>query len=164
MMIYAYIKALFAQREDFNCLNPLSKELAPILKISQSVEREAHLYLGMARFQKVGAELFVATLLPKYNILSLITNHFKRRFPNEQWLLFDEIRKYGYYFNKHEINEVRIENFQMPKDDSEFAKNWEAYYRSASIKERKNLKLLKRCLPVRYWENLPEKKQKLRMA
>ena len=38
-----------------------------------------------------------------------------------------------------------------------FTQLWQDYYKSIAIKERENPKLLRRCLPVRYWKNLTER-------
>jgi hypothetical protein len=34
---------------------------------------------------------------------------------------------------------------------------WKSYYDTMAIKERLNPRLLRRCLPVRYWKHLPER-------
>jgi probable DNA metabolism protein len=39
----------------------------------------------------------------------------------------------------------------------DFTRLWQDYYKSIAIKERENPRLLRRCLPVRYWKNLPER-------
>lgn len=162
MKLYAYLKRLFGPECDFAAHNPLSAELSPILLIAQSVIREWDLYLGMVRFQKVDDSLYVARILPKYNVVTLLAPHFKRRLPDQQWLIFDEKRKYGVYYDKVDVAEVEIENFKLPADTDEFCRGWEAYYRSVNIKERQNPICMRTHLPGRYWDALPERAQKLR--
>lgn len=161
-VIYTYLKRLFGPECDFAARNPLSKELVPILQLSRSVIREYDLYLGMVRFQKVDDSLYVARILPKYNIVSLLAPHFRRRLPNQKWLIFDEKRKYGMHYDLETVNEVVIENFAMPQNDDEFCRGWEVYYRSINIKERKNERCMRNLLPGRYWDALPERTQNLR--
>lgn len=164
MKLYAYLKRLFGPECDFAPRNPLSAEMIPVLQLAQSVTREYDLYLGMVRFQKVNESLYVARILPKYNIVSMLAPHFKRRLPDQEWLIFDEKRKYGIHYNQSSLSEVEIENFSLPKDDDEICRGWEAYYRSVNIKERENPLCLRRMLPGRYWDALPERTQKLNVG
>ena len=49
------------------------------------------------------------------------------------------------------------ESFLKAIQSDGFTRLWQDYYDSIAIKERENPRLLRRCLPVRYWKNLPER-------
>lgn len=159
-LLFNYLKRLFDDKQ-FAAKNPLSQELMPIFQLARSVMREYDLYLGMVRFQKVDDSLYVARIIPKYNIAAMLAPHFKSRLPDQKWLIFDEKRQYGMYYDLQTVAEVEIENFKLPEDSSEFALGWQAYYKAATIKERINPKCHRTMLPGCYWDALLEKRQNL---
>ena len=160
MEIFHYLKKLFYD-DSFIGKNLVSKELAPLFKYSISVSREAHLHLGILRFHKTKEGLYIAKILPKYDILSLILKHFKLRLPSESWLIYDDKRKYGAFYDKQKILRISVPKFSLPEDLDSFKEKWQIFYNHVTIQERKNKKLMIQNLPVRYWDTLPEKRQLL---
>lgn len=162
MKILAFLRKLFAGIEPNYGRNPASMEMLPIFRIAQSVRREAGGMLGMVRFNKTSDGTYFAEIEPKYDILELMTSHFRGRFANERWAIYDSKRKFGVYYDGHSAEEITIPNLEavkagMPPDA--ITQLWKDYYDSISIKERENPRLLRRCLPVRYWKHLPEREQ-----
>lgn len=160
MMLLAYLRKLFSGIESNFGKNPASLEMLPLYKIAQSVRREAGDMLGMVRFSKTSDGTYFAEIEPKYDIMELIAPHFKRRFCSERWAIYDSKRNYGVYYDGHSAEEVVIPNLDsvragMPPDF--ITQLWKDYYNSISIKERENPRLLRNCLPVRYWKHLPER-------
>lgn len=164
LRLYAYIRAVFKPYRGFDARNPLSAEMAPLLKIASSVVREIDLYYGMVRFQKVDGELYAARILPKYDIVTMLGSYFRHRLPDQQWLIYDDIRHYGIFYDLHSVAEVEIPGFKLPEDGDVRALEWVEYYRASFIKERRNPKLLRQNLPVRYWDALPERRAKARVG
>lgn len=164
LLLYSYILAVFKPYRGFDARNPLSKEMAPLLKISRSVAREIDLYYGMVRFQKVDGELYAARILPKYDIVTLLGSYFRHRLPDQKWLIYDDIRHYGIFYDLHSVAEVEIPGFKLPEDGDVRTLEWVEYYRASFIKERRNPKLLRQNLPVRYWDALPERRAKARVG
>ncbi|MCH7337422.1 TIGR03915 family putative DNA repair protein [Acinetobacter sp. NIPH 2699] len=147
-----------------------------VLAISQwakKVGREKHRMEAFIRFKKTTDELFLSLIRPDFNVLPLIQPHFKRRYQDQRWLIYDEQRKYGFYYDLHDIHEVSLEaneidqniengasqSFQLQLDEQEFLYDqlWKDYFNSINIKERKNIKLHVQYLPKRYWRYLNEK-------
>lgn len=164
LKLYAYIRAVFKPYLGFDPRNPLSPELAPLLKIAHSVARELDLYYGMVRFQKLGGELYAARILPKYDIVTLLGSYFRRRLPDQKWLIYDDLRHYGIFYDLHSVVEVEIPGFKLPEDGDERTLEWVEYYRASFIKERRNPRLLRRNLPVRYWDALPERRAEAKVG
>lgn len=121
------------------------------------------------RFQKAADGTFFAALEPLYNVLPIAIAHFKDRFADQKWLIYDLKREYGYYYDLKEVIEVRFETKEahllsgkldeqlMDKEEQLFQKLWKEYFKSISIKERANPKLHRQNLPVRFWKYLTEK-------
>ena len=82
------------------------------------------------------------------------TEDFIRR-AEEQWRR--ETPEYLEFADPDTISRTIAEN--APPD--EFTRMWKSYYDTMAIKERLNPRLLRRCLPVRYWKHLPERQQNL---
>lgn len=162
MKMLVYLRKLFAGLDPDYGKNKASLEMLPLLKIAQSVRREAGDMRGMVRFNKAPDGLYFAEIEPKYNILWCIVGHFKARFPNGRWAILDSKRGYGVYYDGHESHEVTVPDpsaLAAGAQPDEFSQMWKSYYQVMSIKERENPRLLRRCLPVRYWKHLTERQQ-----
>lgn len=160
MKMLAYLRKLFAGIDPNYAKNPTSKEMLPLYMIAQSVRREAGDMLGMVRFDKLSDGTYFAEIEPKYDIVELMTAHFRGRFANERWAIYDSKRDYGVYYDGRSAQMVTVPSIEavragMPPD--ELSQLWRDYYNVIAIKERENPKLLRRCLPVRYWKHLTER-------
>jgi probable DNA metabolism protein len=133
---------------------------------SKKVHREAHRMEAFIRFQKTLDGLYYATIDPDHNVLPLIIEHFKRRFADQQWLIYDTGRGYGLHYNLQEVQQVKIQfsqamqdgNFEAvySADEAIYQQLWQQYFHSVNIKARKNLKLQLQHMPKRYWKNMIE--------
>ena len=96
--------------------------------------------------------------------------HFKDRFADQPWLIYDVKRQYGYYYDLKEMKEVTFENPQqahlvtgmlneslMANDEKLFRQLWKTYFKAICIKERWNPRKHRQDMPVRYWKYLTEK-------
>ncbi|MCF0216587.1 MAG: TIGR03915 family putative DNA repair protein [Fibrobacteraceae bacterium] len=157
MKLLTYLKKLFEGSEPNFGRNLTSMEMLPILKIAQSVNREAGNMLGLVRFARVSSSTYVSEIEPKYNVLPLIINHFRVRFGLQQWVIYDSKRNYGAFHDGQNTKMVYLPNGVPKMENDNFTSLWKDYYKSMAIKERENPKLLRQCLPVRYWKHLPER-------
>ncbi|MCF0222693.1 MAG: TIGR03915 family putative DNA repair protein [Fibrobacter sp.] len=160
MNILSYLRKLFAGIDPNYGKNPTSDEMLPLLQTAQAVRREAGDMLGMVRFTKLEDGTYFSEISPKYDILALMAPHFRGRFANERWAIYDSSRNYGMYYDGRGIMEISIPDVKavtagLPPDA--ITQLWKDFYKAIAIKERENPRLLKRCLPVRYWKHLPER-------
>ncbi len=142
-----------------------------VLKISQiakMVGREKHRMEAFVRFKLTKDGIYFANIDPDFNVLPLILKHFKSRYADQKWVIYDVKRHYGLYYD---LNKVEIINFEFSKDfdpsktssnyfsdeEFEFQKLWQDYFNSTNIESRKNMKLHIRHVPKRYWKYLSEK-------
>lgn len=144
-----------------------------ILKASQiakKVNNERLRVIQFIRFQKTIDNTYFAATEPLYNVLPLVTEHFQDRFSDQNWLLYDVKRTYGYYYDLHAIKEIQLKdpvrilttspqgNPLLAPDEILFQKLWQTYFKSIAIQERINPQLHRQHLPVRFWKYLTEKK------
>lgn len=152
-------------------LNILDFSDPDILLLHQQVKkvnRERHRMKAFIRFVKSADKLYTALIEPDFNILPLILTFFKNRYADQDWLIYDVKRNYGYHFHHQDLQEVSLSEHQeipdmyalelsLDPNELAFQQLWKTYFNSTTIKERKNSKLHLRHVPKRYWKYLPEK-------
>ena len=144
-------------------------DVLELSKIYKKVDGERVHLMQFVRFQKAADGTFFAAVEPQFNALPLAVEHFKDRFADQCWLLYDLKREYGYYYDLKEATEVRFEEKEahllsgllgeelMDADEKLFQKMWKTYFKSIAIKERLNPKLHRQHMPARFWKYMPEK-------
>lgn len=99
-LLYRYIRNLFKPA------GITEKEAAISLRIDTLAEmvgqEKKRLEAGL-KFSEANGSASLAVLSPRYNILPLITRHTRSRFPDRSWILYDNKRNYGLYFNREEM-------------------------------------------------------------
>ena len=144
-----------------------------IAQWAKKVGREKHRMEAFIRFKKSSEGVFLSLIAPDFNVLPLIQRHFRNRYQDQRWLIYDEKRKYGIYYDLQQIQEVDLsaqsidaqkeiggsQQFLIDLDDQEtlYDQLWKDYFQSINIKERQNIKLHVQCVPKRYWRYLNEK-------
>lgn len=145
--------------------NPHVLEVAQMAK---KVEREKHRMEAFIRFQHSADGIFYCGIDPDFNVLPLIMNHFKDRYADQKWIIYDLYRHYGLYYDLEKVEEITLNpneerNLQSTalniKADNEtlYATLWKDYFRSTNIAARKNTRLHLQHVPKRYWKYLTEK-------
>lgn len=143
-----------------------NEHVLAISKYAKSVEREKHRMEAFIRFKETTDGIFYCTIDPDFNVLPLIVNHFKDRYTDQHWLIYDLKRKYGLYYNLETVEEVNMDfkdftkgnpaTLLDPKEEL-YATLWKDYFKSTNIVSRKNTKLHIKHVPKRYWKYLTEK-------
>jgi probable DNA metabolism protein len=140
---------------------------------AHKVHRERHRMEAFIRFQLTKDELYYAVIQPDYNVLPLLETHFKRRYADQKWMIYDVLRKYGIYYDLNEVSVVEM-NFSeaankgkdvsaiYDEEEDLYQSLWQNYFKSVNIVARKNIKLHIQHMPKRYWKHLTEKKPLLR--
>ena len=142
-----------------------------VLQVSQltkSVGREKHRMEAFIRFELLKDGIYFAKIDPDFDVLTLIMNHFKNRYQDQKWLIYDLRRKYGVFYDLKNVEIVSLDlDLKLIDDKSssvfsdseiEYQKLWWEYFDHTNIKERKNTKLHLQHVPKRYWKYLTEKK------
>lgn len=135
-----------------------------VAKYAKSVEREKHRMEAFIRFKETKDRIFYCSIDPDFNVLPLIVKHFKDRYADQQWMIYDLNRKYGLYYNLITVEEISMDfnksdispALMDPKEEL-YATLWKDYFKSTTIVSRKNTKLHVQHVPKRYWRYLTEK-------
>ncbi len=136
--------------------------------ILKKVSRERHRMKAFIRFQKDDQDVYSAIIDPDFNVLPLITSFFQNRYADQQWIIFDVRRNYGYHYDLQKVHEIiptiateQNEALTLPINldvkEPFFQLLWKTYFQSTNIESRKNLKLHIQHVPKRYWKYLVEK-------
>jgi probable DNA metabolism protein len=144
---------------------------ADVLTVAQTakkVHREKHRMEAFVRFQLTADNLYYAICQPDFNVLPLILKHFKNRYADQRWLIYDTRRKFGIYYDLTNVETVTMcfdeqtnhgKNLATISDTNEelYKSLWQVYFNSVNISARKNTRLHIQHMPRRYWKFLPEK-------
>jgi probable DNA metabolism protein len=166
-LLFRYICKIFATTQKFE-YNFGDSDVLEVQKIARKVSHEAHYIKMFVRFQKAADDIFFAPIRPHFNALPLAIDHFTDRFADQQWVIYDLRRQYGYYYDLQKTQEItfaddnhllsgKIDESLMAEDEKLFQDLWKGYFKAMTIKERINPRLHKRNMPVRFWQYLTEK-------
>lgn len=167
-LIYRFIQHMVDSNYNIETdfANPVVVEVS---KICRKVLREAHHVQMFTRFQQTAVDSYYASFVPKYNVLPLSIAHFRDRYADMEWVIYDLQRNFGYHhlkgavqritFEELPVNESNgfLEDHLLHPEEKHFQALWKEYYQSISIVDRKNYKLHRQKLPKRFWRYLPEK-------
>lgn len=147
-----------------------------VLSLSQwakQVGREKHRMEAFVRFKKCKNHVFVSLVRPDFNVLPLIERHFRTRYQDQKWLIYDEKRKFGIYYDLDQVHQIEMDanaidrnlqtgfsqHFLIELDDDEvlYDQLWKDYFQRVNIVARSNLKLHIQYVPKRYWRYMNEK-------
>lgn len=142
-------------------------EMLEIAKINKSMGREIHRMHAFVRFEKLKDEVYFSKIEPDFNVLPLIVKHFKDRYQDQRWMIFDLKRHYGVFYDlktmeffypeENILHQLRKTENILHEEEIQYQKLWQRYFFKTNIPERKNLKLHHKSLPKRYWKYLTEK-------
>lgn len=166
-LLFRYICKTFATTKKIE-YNFGDADILEVEKIARKVSHEAQYIRQFVRFQKAADNIFFAPIKPIYNALPLAIDHFTDRFADQQWVIYDLRRKYGYFYDLHTTKEItfanddhllsgKLDESLMAEDEKLFQDLWKGYFKAMTIKERINPRLHKKNMPVRFWQHLTEK-------
>lgn len=128
---------------------------------------------AFVRFKKCQDGLFLSLVQPDFNVLPLIERHFRNRYQDQRWLIYDEKRNFGIYYDLTAVHQVEMDieqidhahkaghsqSFNVELDDDEllYDQLWKDYFKSINIEARANIKLHVQYVPKRYWRYMNEK-------
>ena len=168
-LLFRYICKTFDHTHSI-ALNFGDADVLEVEKIARKVAHEALYIKQFLRFQKAADDIFFAPIRPIYNALPLAVNHFTDRFADQQWVIYDLRRQYGYYYDLHSTREItftdedhalreKLDESLMATDEKLFQELWQGYFKALTIKERINPRLQRQHMPVRFWRYLTEKQR-----
>jgi probable DNA metabolism protein len=167
LLIFRYADLAMRTAQDIS-ENYTDDNVRRVQRLAQQMYREKHRMEAFVRFEKTSDDLFHATIEPDFDVLPLIAEHFTKRYADQRWLIFDKRRRYGLYYDLTRTDVVQFED-QVPQKSADISATvldereplfkllWQSYFDHVNIPERRNLKLHRRHMPLRYWKYLSEK-------
>lgn len=145
-------------------------DILALAQLAKQVGCEKHRMEAFVRFKKTAEGIYFAVVNPDFNVLPLIQKHFKARYADQKWLIYDELRQYGVFYDLQQIHEITLNShlqdapaeyiktsISLDQEEALYDQLWKDYFKSATIIERKNMKLHIQLVPKRYWHYLNEK-------
>lgn len=139
----------------------------PLFERNRNVGREYQHYKGFLRFSELANGILFAEIRPANHLLPLLGEHFSDRFSGENWIIYEAGRKQAAFhakgvpfvfmeaLEKEELLE-KLGVWEFSEKEEELQKLWQEFVDTIGIKERKNEKLQKQLLPLRYREFMRE--------
>ncbi len=164
--LLSYMQTIFKKKLNKN-IDFSNKDILKISQVARMVGREKHRMEAFVRFQLTKDQIYFSNIAPDFNVLPLIIHHFKDRYADQKWIIYDTRRKYGIYYDLQTVEVITFENLKgitattrknaYADDEVSFQKLWNTYFKNVTIKSRKNTKLHLQHIPKRYWRYLTEK-------
>ena len=169
--LFNYIYKVFQQRKSIE-RNFADPDVLFVTNMARRVMHERLRMMQFVRFQKAADGTYLGVVRPDHNVLPLVIDHFRDRFRDQSWLIYDVRRHYGYYFDRQEVTRVTFEDSDalpfdqqtgrlsddlLSADDQLFQRLWRTYFKAICIRERINPKKQRSDMPRRYWAYMIEK-------
>lgn len=123
------------------------------------LKNEAHYHVEFLRFTDYGAFLG-AVITPNNTVLPLIAGHFCERFNTENFMIYEKTHQMGFLHQRGGRREFfQADSIQFPPrspEEERMEALWRAYYDAAAVEGRRNPKLRRGHMPMRYWVNMTE--------
>ncbi len=169
LLLYRYVRKLFAapssEHSDYS-----DGIVLKVGQLAKSVGREKHRMEAFVRFQLTKDDVYFANIEPDFDVLPLISKHFRSRYADQQWIIYDVKRKYGLFYDLERVEIISLDLQEVYSNsikrssafgtqEYDYQDLWNNYFKSTHIKSRINKKLHTQHVPKRYWKYLSEKKE-----
>lgn len=168
MLLFRYIRKNTDHPKGIE-MNFGDDDVLRIKDIALKVGTDARKLIQFVRFQETADGIYFAPVTPSYNVLSLIVPHFKARYADQPWIIYDTRRNTGLYYDRRSVTEISfspqtlselrlgiLDKEKVSEEEALFQQLWKEYFRSITIKERLNPKVQRAHMPRRYWKYLTE--------
>ena len=98
--LFNYVCKTFRQPQGATsiALNYADPDVLAVTRIGWKVSHEQLRMKQFIRFQKAKDGTYLAVIGPDHNVLPLVIGHFRDRFNDQSWLIYDAKRHYGFYY------------------------------------------------------------------
>lgn len=144
--------------------NLANADVYKAFSLARSAGKEYCHLQGFVRFAEMENGMLYARIGPRNNLLTFLMAHFADRFPGENFVLHDGERGlYGihpagrqwYLLQDFELD-LEEEKFSYSAEELKYRKLFRGFCRTVTIEERRNLKLQRSMLPLRFREYMVE--------
>lgn len=105
--LIGYIRYMFDNHKDVTD-NYGNTFVLHITQQAKKVSKEKHYMEAFIRFQLTKDGLYYALISPEHNVIPIIARHFKERYADQRWLIYDERRQYGIFYDLETVETVQM--------------------------------------------------------
>lgn len=138
-------------------------EVYEIFQMDRYVGNEAHLIVEFLRFDKLSNGVFYGKIGPENRILELAAEHFADRFPDMNWVIYDETHEAaalhsekGIWVLKEPVTSEEMEQWKGDSPEDQYSGMWKICFDTIAIEERKNPRCQRNMMPLRYRKYMTE--------
>ncbi|NDL66621.1 TIGR03915 family putative DNA repair protein [Anaerotalea alkaliphila] len=123
-----------------------------VKKTGRQVAFERHRFLGLLRFAEMEGKFLLARFAPDADILELVAGHFADRLGQERFIIEDTKRKKAVVGmdGKWVLADWEGKDWNTSKEEEGMQGLWKAYFHAVAIEGRKNPKLQRQFVPLKY--------------
>lgn len=158
IFIFRYLKLI--QKFGKNTENNLAhKDVINVNKLSSLHTSETRRLYGFVRFDVLSNDILFAQIEPEYNQLEIVAPFFADRYYGNPWIIHDTKRKTAAIFDGRQYIITESDNnmpTQTTQSDRAFKEMWVDYLGALTIKERLNLELQQKFVPLKIRKYLTE--------
>ncbi len=132
-------------------------------ELARGTGNEAHHLMGFVRFEETKEGILFSEIHPKNHVVPLIMPHFADRFPGENFVIRDRRRQiYGIHPAHREWFLARMEDgpdrssITLSETEEQMQELFRWFCHKITIEERRNPKLQRQLLPLRFREDMTE--------
>ena len=104
-LVYQYIRKLYG-RLDSHEMDQAALIEIKISKLALQVSREKSYIENTVKFEPTQDSVYIAELKPGFNILPLISRHFRYKYPRHPWIIYDDKRNYGVHYDGYSLEMI----------------------------------------------------------
>ena len=139
-----------------------------VFELSRAVNNEVLHWRGFLRFEELEGGILFARIGPKTDILTYLAPHFADRFPQENFMIYDENRAQlvlhpaggEWYKTQLTVNDAEsaMAKGELPysETEQEYQELFRYFCHKIAIKERENRDLQRGMCPLRFQYYMPE--------
>lgn len=133
-----------------------------MFELKRNVGNESHMFREILRFHDSEEGILIAKIRPKNQVLSLIAEHFSDRFPEESFVILDEVHAMGLFHERGRqwylapLEKEILEKIWHHRGSTEYERLWKIFFNTIAIEERKNYKCQRNMCALRYRDYMVE--------
>lgn len=108
LLLYQYIRSMYTDPSE-DPIDGLGDIVLKIQQFSRMVGREKHRIEAMANFGISNDQVYFSNVSPSFDVLPLISKYFRSQFQGQEFMVYDQRRKYAIYYNQYTVEIISLE-------------------------------------------------------
>lgn len=134
-----------------------------IFQMNRYVGNEAHFLVEFLRFERLKSGIYYGKVGPENQVLELVAIHFADRFPDMNWMIYDEKHQTaafhadtGHWVIRENVENEAVEAWKGEGNGDVYVDMWKTFFHTIAIEERTNPRCQRTMLPLRYRKYMTE--------